>query len=128
LKSDRQLPMLTAAEAEIMNVVWERTPVAIADIVDQLPRELAYTTVMTTARILEDKGFLKQCGKRGRAFLYQPAIERSQVSSQMSHEVANRLFKGSIKSMMLSLVRDQSISQEDLAEVKQMIEQLEQKQ
>jgi BlaI family transcriptional regulator, penicillinase repressor len=118
--------MLTAAEAEIMNVVWERTPVVIADIVEQLPRELAYTTVMTTVRILEDKGFLRQCGKSGRAFLYQPAIERSQVSSQMSHEVANRLFNGSIKSMMLSLVRDQSISQEDLAEVKQMIEQLEQ--
>ena len=117
--------MLTVPESEVMNVIWDNAPVVVSDIVERLPRELAYTTVMTTVRILEDKGFIRQCGKIGRAFLYEAVVERSKVGTSMTHEVANRLFKGSIKSMVLNLVRDRSISSDDLAEVKQMIEQLE---
>lgn len=128
MSSDSRLPMLTAPESEVMNIVWDHHPVVVAEIVERLPRELAYTTVMTTVRILEDKGYIRQCGKVGRAFRYEAAVERQKVSTSMSHEVADRLFKGSIKSMVLSLVRDRSISSDDLAEVKQMIEQLEKSQ
>jgi predicted transcriptional regulator len=121
-------PVVTAAEAEVMNVLWERAPSAVSDIVEQLTRTLAYTTVMTTVRILEEKGLVAKCGKRGRAFLYQPLVDRDQVRGSMSHEIANRLFGGSVKSMVLNLVQDTAISADDLAEVKQMIEELEGKQ
>jgi BlaI family penicillinase repressor len=90
-----------------------------------LPRELAYTTVMTTVRILENKGFVAQCGKRGRAFLYQATVDRDAAKGSMSQEVANRLFGGSVKSLVLNLVRDETISADDLAEVKRLIEELE---
>jgi predicted transcriptional regulator len=120
--------MLTAAEAEIMTVVWQIGSAAVQDIVERIPRDLAYTTVMTTVRILEEKGFLWQAGKRGRAFLYEAAIDRESASESMTHEVARRLFGGSMKSLVLNLVRDDAISGDDLAEVKRIIEQLESKQ
>src|SRR5262245_34353811 len=50
--------ILTPCEAEIMNVVWQRGAVTVPDVVDALPRPLAYTTVMTTMKILENKGFI----------------------------------------------------------------------
>jgi BlaI family transcriptional regulator, penicillinase repressor len=125
MKDQTETLVLTAAEAEVMNIIWDRTPTSVADIVPRLPRELAYTTVMTTVRILENKGFIEQCGKRGRAFLYQAAVDRDAAQGSMSQEVANRLFGGSLKSLVLNLVRDETISADDLAEVKRLIEELE---
>ncbi|MBL9163101.1 MAG: BlaI/MecI/CopY family transcriptional regulator [Planctomycetaceae bacterium] len=121
MKGQVETPMLTSAEAEVMNVVWDFSPTSVADIVNRLPRELAYTTVMTTVRILENKGFVEQCGKRGRAFLYQAAVQRDAARGSMSLEIANRLFGGSLKSLMLSLVQTQTISIDDLEEVKRLI-------
>lgn len=125
MKDQTETFVLTAAEAEVMNIIWDRTPTSVADIVPRLPRELAYTTVMTTVRILENKGFIEQCGKRGRAFLYQATVDRDAAQGSMSQEVANRLFGGSVKSLVLNLVRDETISADDLAEVKRLIEELE---
>lgn len=125
MKDQSEPFVLTAAEAEVMNVIWDHPTTTVADIVPRLPRELAYTTVMTTVRILEDKGFIEQCGKRGRAFLYEATIDRNAAQGSMSQEVAKRLFGGSVKSLVLNLVRDEAISADDLAEVKRLIEELE---
>jgi predicted transcriptional regulator len=125
MKDQNEAFVLTAAEAEVMNVIWDDFPIAVADIVPRLPRELAYTTVMTTVRILESKRFLEQCGKRARAFLYRPAVERDVAQGTMSLEIANRLFGGSLKSLVLNAVQDETISAADLAEVKRAIEKLE---
>ncbi len=127
MKDNSDAPVLTAAEAEVMNVIWDHTSTSVAEIVDRLPRDLAYTTVMTTVRILENKGFVDQCGKRGRAFLYEASIGRDEARESMSLEVANRLFGGSIKSLVMNLVQDQAINSDDLAEVKRLIEELEDK-
>jgi predicted transcriptional regulator len=125
MKDQSDLAILTSAEAEVMNIIWDLSPTSVADIVPRLPRELAYTTVMTTVRILETKGFIEQCGKRGRAFLYKAIVDRDAAQGSMSMEVANRLFGGSLKSLVLNLVKDEAISTDDLAEVKRLIERLE---
>ena len=117
--------LLTAPEAEVINVIWEDSPITVAKIVESIPRHLAYTTVMTTVRILEEKGFVVQCGKRGRAFLYRAAVDRDQARESMSREVANRFFGGSVKSMLLNLVQGDAITDDDLAEIKRLINQLE---
>ncbi|TWT76157.1 Penicillinase repressor [Posidoniimonas polymericola] len=117
--------MLTGPEAEIMNVLWNVGEATVAEVVERLPRELAYTTVMTTIRILEEKGFVANKGKRGRAFVYAAAVEKSAVTGSMTSEVANRLFGGSVKSLVLNMISDPKVNHEDLAEIKQLIEQLE---
>ena len=108
-----------------MNVIWENALVSVPDVLEQMPRELAYTTVMTTVRILEEKGFVTQCGKRGRAFLYKAKVDRKEIQGAMSNQLANRLFNGSIKSLVMNLVQQDSITADDLAEVKEMIAKLE---
>jgi BlaI family penicillinase repressor len=117
---------LTACEAEVMNVVWSKNFVTVQDVVDSIPRELAYTTVMTTMKILEEKGFIARGDKRGRAYSYKALVSCESASSSTANEMANRFFDGSVKSMVLSLIKTQQITPEDLAELRDAIISLEQ--
>src|ERR1044071_9423695 len=65
---------LTPCEAEVMNAIWPLGAATVQDVVDAIPRPLAYTTVMTTMKILEEKGFVKRGEKRGRAYVYRALI------------------------------------------------------
>src|SRR3954468_17804646 len=103
-------PTLTACEAEVMSVVWSQNSVTVQDVVNAIPRELAYTTVMTTMKILEEKGFIVRGLKRGRAYSYQALVSCESASSSVASEVANRFFDGSVKSMVLSLIKTQEIT------------------
>jgi predicted transcriptional regulator len=93
--------------------------------VDAIPRQLAYTTVMTTMKILEDKGFIERDGKRGRAYVYRPLVTSESASRSTLSEMANRFFDGSFKSMILSLVKTNQITAEDLAELRSAIDSVE---
>src|SRR5262249_22650727 len=116
---------LTACEAEVMNVVWARSAVTVQDVVDAIPRELAYTTVMTTLKILEDKGFVKRGEKRGRAYVYRALVSSESASGTTAHAMADRFFDGSVKSMVLSLIKTRQITSDDLAELRDAIDALE---
>src|SRR5262245_62132179 len=98
---------LTTCEAEIMNVVWSKGDVTVQDVVDAIPRQLAYTTVMTTMRILEVKKFIKRGEKRGRAYVYRALVSYESASRFTVNDLANRFFDGSVKSLVLSLIKTQ---------------------
>lgn len=117
---------LTACEAEVMNAVWSQNSVTVQDVVNAIPRELAYTTVMTTMKILEDKGFIARGKKRGRAYTYDALVSCEAASSTTASEMADRFFDGSVKTMVLSLIKDQQITSDDLAELRRAIISLEQ--
>jgi BlaI family transcriptional regulator, penicillinase repressor len=116
---------LTACEAEIMDVIWRRDAITVQEIVDDLERPLAYTTVLTMVRILEEKGFVVRTEKRGRAFVYRPVVTRKTVRSTMSRNLVDLIFGGSTKSLVLSLVEDRSLSREELDELRGLIDDLE---
>jgi len=116
---------LTACEAEIMDVVWQRESITVQEIVDNLSRPLAYTTVLTMVRILEEKGFITRAEKRGRAFVYRPVVTRKTVRSTMSRNLVDLIFGGSTKSLVLSLVEDSALSREELTELRGLINKLE---
>jgi predicted transcriptional regulator len=116
---------LTACEVEVMNVVWSNQAVTVQDVVDSIPRRLAYTTVMTTMKILEDKGFIARGEKRGRAYVYRPLVSYESASRSTVRETANRFFDGSVKSMVLSLIKTEQITADDLAELRNAIDSLE---
>jgi predicted transcriptional regulator len=116
---------LTPCEVEVMNVVWGRDSVTVQDVVDAIPRNLAYTTVMTTLRILEDKGFVARVGKKGRAILYRAIVSSESASCSTLRETANRFFDGSFKSMVLSLIKSKQISAAELAELRAVIDSIE---
>lgn len=118
-------PTLTACEAEAMNVLWTLQTATVQDVLDAIPRELAYTTVMTTMKILEDKGYIQREGKRGRAFVYRPLVTCESASRNTLSQMADRFFDGSIKSMVLSLVKTSQITPQDLAELRAAIDEVE---
>lgn len=117
---------LTPCEAEVMNVIWSKKTVTVQEVVDAIPRKLAYTTVMTTMKILEEKGFLSRTNKRGRAFVYRPLVSAERASQGNVAELADKFFDGSVKSLVLSLIKTQQITNADLAELRAAIDSLEQ--
>ena len=69
---------LTSAELRLMDILWAKGQATVSEVVDALPpdADLAYSTVLTTLRILEEKGYLTHL-KQGRAFVYAAAVERA---------------------------------------------------
>jgi len=119
---------LTKCELEVMNVVWDKGAASVQDVVDSLKRPLAYTTVMTTLKILNKKRGAVRKTKQGRAYIYEPVITRDEVRRSMAGELTDTLFAGSLKSLVLSLMDPKSFSDADVQELKDAIAQLERSQ
>jgi predicted transcriptional regulator len=112
---------LTEQELEIMKVVWERGDSTVRDVYETLlkRRKVAYTTVMTMMRILEQKGYLKS-SQDERAYVYRPAQPKGQVIGAMVRDFVNRVFNGSAQPLLLHLMEQDQLSQEDLDEIRRL--------
>ncbi len=113
---------LTEAELRLMRVLWQRGESAVAEVVaaiaDATP--LAYTSVLTTIRVLEKKGYLTH-RQEGRAFLYSPAIAEYEASRSEVRHVLQRFFGNSRESLLLSLLGDDDITPAELQRLRQAI-------
>lgn len=119
---------LTEQELKIMKVIWGREQATVRQVYEALRehRPIAYTTVMTMMNILTKKGHLQKRAE-GRAFLYQPTRPRQQVISNLVNEFLDRVFNGSARPLLLSLIKDRKVSEQDLAEITRLIEEEETK-
>lgn len=115
----KQSIQLTKCEAEVMEVVWDKEPVTINDVVEAVDRDLAYTTLMTTMKILEDKRIVKRGKKIGRALTYTSRVSRQQVRTNMAKSLADQLYGGSIRSLVLNLLASDAVSADDIEAVRQ---------
>ncbi len=117
---------MTDAELEIMHVVWEMGSGTVRQVHEHLNqrRTLAYTTVMTMMGILEEKGHLTRI-KQGRAYLYQPVRPKSQVIAGMVDDFVGKVFEGSARPLVLSLIKDRKLSKKDIEEIARLIEEAE---
>jgi len=118
----RPATTLTAAEVEIMHVVWNQGRATVRDVYETLRqrRKVAYTSVMTMMKILEQKGHLKK-EQVERAYVYQPAKPRRQVLSGMVKDFVDRVFQGAAKPLLVHLVEDKRLSREDLEEIQRLL-------
>src|SRR5262245_58158453 len=109
---------LTAQELEIMKVVWESESVTVRDVYEALlkKRKVAYTTVMTMMKILEEKKYLKK-SQSDRAYVYRAAQPKRQVIGAMVRDFVNRVFNGSAEPLLVHLVEEHDLSQMDLEEI-----------
>jgi predicted transcriptional regulator len=114
---------LTDAELRLMEVIWERRSATVSEVVEGLPKSspLAYSSVLTTLRILERKGYLKHV-KRGRAFVYLPLVEREMARDKAVTHLLRRFFQGSPEMLMLSLVERRKIGTEEIERLRRRIE------
>jgi len=115
--------VLTEQELEIMKAVWETGPAKVRDVYELLrkKRQVAYTTVMTMMNILVDKKHLKK-KTVGRVFHYEPTRPKEKVVSAMVQDFVGRVFDGSAQPLLLHLVEDRCLSESDLKEIEQLIE------
>jgi predicted transcriptional regulator len=113
---------LTEAELRLMKILWRRGESAVTDLVAALPdgEQLAYNSVLTTIRILEQKGYVEH-RQEGRAFVYRPCIEEQEASRTEVRHVLSRFFGDSRERLLLSLLGDDEISAEELQRLKDAI-------
>ena len=114
---------LTEAELRLMKILWRRGESSVNDLVVAIPagEELAYNSVLTTIRILEQKGYVEH-RQEGRAFVYRPCVAEAEASRSEIRHVLGRFFGNSRERLLLSLLGDEEISQEELQRLKQAIE------
>jgi predicted transcriptional regulator len=118
-------PTLTPQELAIMKVVWRLDKATVRDVYEALrdTRPVAYTTVMTMMRILEDKGYLKKI-LVDRAHVYSPAQRRQQVVGAMLRDFLDRVFDGAPDALLLHLAKDNKLTDKQRRIVKQLIEEI----
>jgi predicted transcriptional regulator len=106
-----------------MDVLWDKGPLTVAAVAEEIsPRTpLAYSTVLTTLRILENKGFVKH-SKEGRAFIYRPVVGRKRAQAKALTHILSRFFANSPEQLLLNLVQSKKISAIELDRLRKRIQ------
>jgi len=115
--------ILTDGELEMMNPLWELGEASVRQVLDALPaeRDLAYTTVATMLRVLEQKGFVRS-RKEGRSVMYTPAVAKPAYQSHSVGRLVKQLFAGSTTSLVRQLLAAEDVSAEDLAAIRELLD------
>ena len=118
----KKSPNLTDGELPLMEVLWKKGQATVGDVVASLTTDppLAYSTVLTTLRILEAKGYLRHT-KKGRAFVYEPVIVQEEASRKALGYLVNRFFGGSRELLVMNLLKEEKIGRAELRRIKKMI-------
>src|SRR5215469_13100514 len=114
---------LTEAELRLMNVLWQKGPATVHQLLEALPKNpaLAYNSVLTTIRILEKKGYVKHV-KDGRAHVYLPLIGRKEATRFEVRNLVSRFFQNSHEALVLNILEDQNIDADELKRLNQLLE------
>jgi predicted transcriptional regulator len=121
---------LTEAEQRLMEVLWEKGSATVAEVTDALSQkaalpkkpDLAYNTVLTTLRILEEKGYVRHTKPNdGRKFLYTPVVSREQASHSALRHLLSRFFGNSAEALVLNLLEDEKPSEAERNRIRNLL-------
>lgn len=127
-KTESSEKMLTEVELELMTILWKIGEGSVAEVIEQLPkgRELAYTSVSTILRILEQKEIL-ETRKEGRGHIYIPVLKKAEYESKTLKHVVDRVFEGTPVALVRQLLDTVHLNENDLSEIKKLIQQASQR-
>ncbi|GAC1407194.1 MAG: BlaI/MecI/CopY family transcriptional regulator [Candidatus Velthaea sp.] len=118
----KKSPTLTEAEYRLMDILWTRETATVAEVTESLSDPpLAYNTVLTTMRILEQKGYVKHKAV-GRAFIYRPAVQREEAQRSVVQHVVSRFFNNSPRDLVLNLLESEHVDDAELARLRELID------
>ena len=105
-----------------MKILWTRGECAVGDLVAAIPdgAALAYTSVLTTVRILEQKGYVRH-RQEGRAFVYSPCVAEQDAGRSEVRHMMQRFFGNSRERLLLSMLGDDEVTPEELRRLKAAI-------
>ncbi len=111
-----------------MKILWRRGESAVGDLVAAMPdgEPLAYNSVLTTIRILEQKGYVTH-RQEGRAFVYSPCVAEQEASRTEIRHIMQRFFGDSRERLLLSVLRDEEVTPDELERLKEAIAAAEQR-
>lgn len=111
----------TDRELDIMDVLWEQGAATVAEVRDALHDDLAYTTVLTILRTLEEKGYVTH-DEEGRAHRYRPLVAKAKAEKSAVSKLVKKLFKGSPELLLTQLVADRKLTADDLKRMRALID------
>ena len=116
-------PRPSDLELQVLTVLWERGPSSVRAVLEAMPdgKERAYTTVLSVMQVMEKKGLLGHTAQ-GQAHIYHPLIKRQQVLRPMMKELLRNVFGGSPARALQSLLDSGRISDEELSEIRDVIQ------
>jgi len=118
----KKSPTLTEAEYRLMTILWDRGESTVAEVVDSIgDPPLAYNTVLTTLRILEQKGYVRHKAV-GRAFIYHAAVDRDEAQRSVVNHVLSRFFGGSPRELVLNLLESEAVDDSELDRLRELID------
>jgi BlaI family transcriptional regulator, penicillinase repressor len=114
---------LTEAELRLMDVLWLKGSATVQQVLDGLPEKpaLAYNSVLTTIRVLENKGYVKHI-KEGRAHIYIPLVERKEATRSEIRHLVTRFFKDSHELLVLNILEDRGVEAKELKRLRQLLQ------
>ncbi len=117
--------LLTEVELELMNILWSLGEASVAEVIEQLPknRDLAYTSVSTILRILEQKDILK-VRKEGRGHIYIPVLLKSDYEAKTVKHIVDKVFNGTPIALVKQLFSQVDVNEDDIDQLKKLVKQL----
>lgn len=122
-KKDHSGGLLTETELEMMSVLWRLGSATAGEVMEALAaeRDLAYTSVSTILRVLEQKGVVRS-DKVGRGHVYAPLVSRQDYGSRTVGHLITKVFDGAAPSLVRCLVEKGDLSADDLAAIRKIID------
>ena len=117
------LPMPTAAEADILAVLWRLGPATVREVHEALEKDCDYNTTLTQMRLMTDKGLLVR-SERFRSHVYEPAAPKNEMQKRIAGDLLKRVFGGSPKGLIMSALGAHSTTSEERAEIRRMLDEL----
>lgn len=111
----------TDRELDVMGVLWDLGGASVAEVRDRLADDLAYTTVLTVLRTLEEKGYVGHT-EAGKAYRYHPLVERRDAGTSVLRRITRKLFKDSPELLLTQLVSDRGLSDDELRRMRKLLE------
>jgi len=112
---------LTGRELEIMTILWQLGSGTVAEVRERLPVDLAYTTVLSLIRTMDEKALVRHEAE-GRAYRYFPLIQEKSVRRSALKQLVETLFQGAPELLLTQLVSDRRLSETDLRRIRELID------
>ena len=109
-------------ELDVMQVLWDRGSATVAEVRAALADDLAYTTVLTVLRILEDKGYARR-EEEGKAHRYFPLVQPKQARDGALGKISRKLFRDSPELLMTHIVSDRRLTRAELQRIRDLLDQ-----
>lgn len=113
--------VFTDRELDVMGVLWERGPSTVSEVREAIVDDLAYTTVLTVLRVLEEKGHVGH-EEEGRAHRYFPLVARDAAGRSALRRLTRKIFRGSPEMLLTQLVSDRDLREEDLRRMRALLD------